>query len=65
MIKIQEKLSMPIGEVMRRMGAKPLRSGKKTVDIIVDPHDAFGRAFLGEKTIPLLPFFEKTFLRKK
>merc|ERR1711988_752153 len=56
LINIQKKLSRPIGTVLQRIGGKPLRSGKKSVDVIIDPHLAFGQALISSKLMPLLPF---------
>lgn len=59
MIKVQPKLKLPLGEVLARLGTKPMRT------YLLDPHAAIRRAKLGAWLAPWLPWIERRFLLKE
>lgn len=60
-IKIQQKLTYPLGIILRRTGSKPKRTGKNCGDVVINPHKAFSQGMISHWLLPTLPFWEKKF----
>ena len=64
-IRIQEKLSFPLGRVLLRTGSRIPQAARASKDIIIDPFKAFGKEFVGRYMIQTLPFWERILLKGK
>ena len=56
---MQDRLSHPVGVLLRQMGARPKRPAKASSDVIIDPHVAFAQAMIGSWLVKALPYFER------